>query len=132
MTINLQTGGYVPPQPLPGARGADIQVGQKQGQDDTVIQAPRGDTRVLPQRAKTAEDARYEQVVRAAQNFVGNLYPVGDKTFVIYKDATGQYITQYRSLRDGRVTTIPEPRLLRTFEASQSRGGDGVTLNIQA
>lgn len=132
MTINLQTGGYVAPQPLPGARGADIQVGQKQVQDDINIPASNSGAPALPQRAKSAEDVRYEQVVRAAQNFVANSYPVGDKTFTIYKDSSGQYITRYKSLRDGRVTYIPEPRLLRAFEASQPSASGASGLSIKA
>lgn len=128
MTINLQTGGYIPPQPLPGARGADIQVGQKQVQEDAVISAPKPGYEV-PKAAST-EEQRYERVAAAAKNFVGNLYPVGDKTFTIYKDATGQYITRYKSLRDGRVTYIPEPQVLAAFDASQRQAKN--VISIQA
>ncbi len=116
MTINLQTGGYQPPQFLPGARGADIQVEQKQIQQDTVIPTPE------PPQATAADavfDKRYEQLMRAAQSFFRDTFVVSDKTFAIFKDASGQYVTRYKSLRDGRVTYIPEQRLLQAFESSQ-------------
>jgi len=61
--------------------------------------------------ANAAEQRRYEAVQQAAHD-IANLYVLGDKRFTIYKDASGQYITRYTSLRDGRVTYIPEPELL--------------------
>ena len=60
-----------------------------------------------------AEETRLHAVERAAQRAVES-FVVSDKTFTIFKDVTGQYITRFFSLRDGRVTYIPEPELLRT------------------
>lgn len=119
MTINLQTGGYTAPQVLPGARSTDIQVVQKQVETSPEFTLPApgnssGDA-VL-----TAEERRYAQVAQAAQRLAGDPYPVSDRSFTIYKDTSGQYITRYTSLRDGRVTYIPEQRLLQAFERSQS------------
>lgn len=54
------------------------------------------------------EKRRYEAVKQAAQD----TYILGDQRFTIFKDSTGQYITRFTSLRDGRVTYIPEPQLL--------------------
>ncbi len=133
MSINLQTGsGYqapVPvPQVLPGARSTDIQVVQKQPEQYTdTNQATQTDTTLpLPGTSSndddtpmTAEEKRFQQVAAAAQHVTSDPYPVSDKSFTIYKDATGQYITRYTSLRDGRVTYVPEPQALRQFEASQ-------------
>jgi hypothetical protein len=119
MTINLQTGGgYIPPQPLPGARSADIQVGQKQVQEYTLPTAPASGENAASVPA-LAEQKRYEQVVLAAKNMFKDVYVVSDRNFSIFKDASGQYITRYTSLRDGRVTYIPEPKLLQAFENSQ-------------
>ena len=119
MTINLQTGAYTPPPSLPGARSADIQVVQKQ--QDYTTEAAVPDTTGTPDTDTTvsAEQKRYNKVMAAAQNFVGDVYPVSDKTFVFYKDVSGQYVTRYTSLRDGRVTYIPEQRLLQIFESAQ-------------
>jgi hypothetical protein len=51
---------------------------------------------------------------------------VSDQKFTIYKDAAGQYITRFTSLRDGSVTYIPEPELFR------SAGNPASLLEIQA
>ncbi len=114
MTINLQTGGFVAPQILPGARSADTQVVKKQEQPS--VPSP-GETKVA--QPKPAEQQRYEKVFRAAQSIFKDSYVVSDKSFSIFKDSSGQYVTRYTSLRDGRVTYIPEPQLLRKFEDSQ-------------
>lgn len=62
------------------------------------------------------EQRRAEAVQQAAQDFLKTFYAVSDTTFSIYKDNTGQYITRFTSLRDGRVTYIPEPDLLGHME----------------
>lgn len=118
MTINLQTGAYTPPPSLPGARSADIQVIQKQQDYSTEAAVPAIGTQESDT-TMPAEQQRYNQVLAAAQSLVRDVYPVSDKTFVFYKDASGQYITRYTSLRDGRVTYIPEQRLLQIFESAQ-------------
>jgi hypothetical protein len=61
----------------------------------------------------TAEQRRLEAVERAARA-AANTYVISDKTFTIFKDSTGQYITRFTSLRDSRVTYIPEPELLKS------------------
>jgi hypothetical protein len=125
MTINLQTGGYSAPQILPGARSADNQFVKKQEQ--VSVPTP-GETQIaLP---IPAEQQRYEKVFKAAQSVFKDAFVVSDKSFSIFKDSSGQYITRYTSLRDGRVTYIPEPRLLQIFENSQ-RGTSNV-VEIQA
>ena len=115
MTINLQTGGYVAPQILPGARSADTPLVKKQEQQASVPTLG-GNTEVLP---IPAEQRRYEKVLQASQSLFKDVYVVSDKSFSIFKDSSGQYITRYTSLRDGRVTYIPEPQLLRKFEDQQ-------------
>ena len=120
MSINLQTGSYQAPQPLPGVRSTDIQVTQKQPEQypEPSVPAPSNDTK---DPAATAEQIRFEHVAAAAQHVAGDPYPISDKSFTIFKDATGQYITRYTSLRDGRVTYVPEPKLLQQFESDQTR-----------
>ena len=90
-----------------------------------VPQAP-ADTGNVPQTNTTnqtaynpqaADQQRLQAVQRAAQN-IANVFVVSDKIFTIFKDSTGQYITRFTSLRDGRVTYVPEPELFK-----QSGGG---------
>lgn len=71
--------------------------------------------------AQAAEQSRADAVLRAAQQ-IANVYVIGDRTFSIFKDSTGQYITRFTSLRDGKVTYIPEPTLFKL-----SSGGGGST-----
>lgn len=59
-----------------------------------------------------AEAARVQEITRAASQYQADPYVVSDRTFTIYKDATGQYVVRYRSLRDGTITYVPEPAIL--------------------
>lgn len=130
MTINLQTGAtYTPPPSLPGARSADIQVGQKQQVQDAEFSAPPTFGSHGADAVAVAEQRRYEQVAHASKTLARDFYPVSDKSFTIFKDASGQYITRYTSLRDGRVTYVPEPKLLQMFESQYDRSA---VLAIQA
>ncbi len=62
--------------------------------------------------AQIAEQQRFQAVQRLSQQMV-DPFVVSDRTFTIFKDITGQYITRFTSLRDGKVTYIPEPNLFR-------------------
>jgi len=62
--------------------------------------------------AQAAEQQRVETLQRMAQG-IANVYVVSDQKFTIFKDVTGQYITRFTSLRDGKVTYIPEPSLFK-------------------
>lgn len=75
-----------------------------------------------------AEANRAAAVQKAAQQ-VANAYVIGDQTFSLYKDQTGQYITRFTSLRDGKVTYIPEPTLFDLGGHSESAKP---VLNIKA
>ena len=57
--------------------------------------------------SEAMERRRVEIITQAAQ--IANVYVVSDRRFTIFKDTTGQYITRFTSLRDGKVTYIPEP-----------------------
>lgn len=79
---------------------------------------------------KTAEEARFEAVRRASEFIASNPFPVSDVRFTIYKSvsAGGDYIyyTRFTSLRDGKVTVVPEQQL---FVATMKDAGtilDGV------
>lgn len=69
-----------------------------------------GDTGAFDQ--QIAEQQRVQAVHRAAQS-VSDIFVVSDRTFTIFKDVTGQYVTRFTSLRDGKVTYIPEPNLFK-------------------
>lgn len=79
--------------------------------------------------AHAAEQSRVEALQRAAQQ-IANVYVIGDQTFSLFKDATGQYITRFTSLRDGKVTYIPEPTLFKLGGASTG-GSSTALLKIQ-
>lgn len=117
MSITLQAG--LNAQTLPGARSADTPV---------VRSTEPAPPSTLPG-ARQPEDAnaevnafeqrRLDRITEAAQQFFNDNYAVSDTTFTIFKDKSGQYITRYTSLRDGRVTYFPEPQLLKRLEISQ-------------
>jgi hypothetical protein len=69
-----------------------------------------------------AEKLRLEDLTRAAQNYPPDPYVVSDRTFTIFKDATGQYVVRYRSLRDGKITYVPEPAILPYQIQNAGRG----------
>ena len=117
MSINLQTGGYIAPQILLGASSTDIQVSQKQSEyyPESVL-APSN-----PSTSRDADQQRYDHVLNASQNVAGNTYAVSDKSFTIFKSADGQYITRYTSLRDGKVTYVPELKLVQYFGPGQAQ-----------
>ena len=69
-----------------------------------------------------AEQQRLQQVRRLSQQ-VADFFVVSDRTFTIFKDVSGQYVTRFTSLRDGKVTYIPEPNLVRL-------GGESDSINV--
>ncbi len=69
-----------------------------------------------------ADDSKYQAALRQAALSFKNVYAVSDTDFSIFKDATGKYITRYVSLRDGSVTYIPEPTLLKQIQMHGSSG----------
>lgn len=69
-----------------------------------------------------AEQQRFQTVQRLSQQ-VADVFVVSDRTFTIFKDVSGQYVTRFTSLRDGKVTYIPEPNLFRL-------GGESETMSV--
>lgn len=114
MDINLQ-GGPKLPQTLPGARSADPVV---KSTDPAPTKPSTPQLPTIPN-LDDVEQKRYDQVFKAAESFFKDVYAVSDTTFTIFKDASGQYITRYTSLRDGKVTYYPEPQLLQHLQSTQ-------------
>lgn len=114
MEINLQ-GGIKLPQSLPGARSADLPVAVKKSDssDAPPARVPGQDAKAEPINTEIRREAA---VRRAAESFFKDVYAVSDTRFTIFKDTSGQYITRYTSLRDGRVTYIPEPDMMAYLE----------------
>lgn len=119
MEINLSSGIQLPT--LPGAKGADFPV-VKQAIEQTQSETQKPGSEIKPE---VVEQKRYEQVKRAAESYFKDVYAVSDQRFTIYKDSTGQYITRYTSLRDGKVTYIPEPSLLQ-YQRARSRAAESL------
>lgn len=122
--VSLSIGGQLPQAPL-GPRGADFPVVTRTESVDTTTNN-KGSSVPTPAYDQTAFDRadrqRYEAVVQASRNFFKDVYAVSDTSFTIYKDMSGQYVTRYTSLRDGRVTYVPEQNILQ-YAQSQVLGG---------
>ncbi len=59
---------------------------------------------------------------------IANKYVLGDtRLSMFYKDFSGQYVTRFVNLRDGKVTYIPEPSLMMS-----GSGGDRPSLSLEA
>lgn len=65
------------------------------------------------------ERRRYESVKRSAEQ-ARTSFAVGDQTFTIFKDTSGQFVTRFTSLRDGSVTYIPEPDMLGYLQGKRA------------
>jgi len=125
MEINLSKGIQMPT--LPGAKGVDIPV-KKLQTVATPQSGPAAPDVEIP--AQSVEQRRFEQVVKAAKAYFKNVYAVSDMRFTIFKDTSGQYITRYTSLRDGKVTYIPEPAMLQYMEHKSSARDSLVQLSV--
>ena len=71
----------------------------------------------VPQPQLTRQDinATYDAAVKVTQAASEQTYAVSDQKFAIFKDASGQTITRYVSLRDGSVTYEPAPSYAKAF-----------------
>lgn len=78
--------------------------------------------------AQTAEQKRVETVEALSQQ-VANDFVLGDTSFTIFKDATGQYVTRFTSLRDGKVTYYPEPILYKRGNSGSSTSPSLLKIN---
>lgn len=78
---------------------------------------------------RAAEEKRMQAMRDAAKRAVASAFAVSDKSFTIYKDMTGRYITRFTNLQDGTVTYIPEPDLVRQISL---QGGNTSFLQVKA
>ena len=85
---------------------------------DSIFPAHKNSVEVTQRDTSGDADAHYEKALRKAALSFSDTYAISDKSFTIFKDSEGKYITRYTSLRDGRVTYIPEPTLLRQIQAT--------------
>jgi len=115
MTVNFPGGGVTPT--VPGPRRVEQPVVKTTPSDNAP--APQEPEIKLPD-ANQAEQKRAEIVQRGAQAIQRNFFAVSDTKFTIFKDNSGQYITRITSLRDGRVTYIPEPKIYEYLDRTQS------------
>lgn len=75
--------------------------------DKTVNQAPKQEKVKPEQDAANSDQQRKAMMERAAQMFK-DFYPISDVVFTIFKDTSGQFITRFTNMRDGKVTYVPE------------------------
>jgi hypothetical protein len=74
------------------------------------VQIPAADEALL----KTADRKCLNDIKQVIdQDNFKDVFVVGDSRFTIFKDVSGQFITRFTSLRDGTVTYVPEPDILR-------------------
>ncbi len=63
---------------------------------------------------KRAEERRMAEIRKTVEREAfKETFAVRDNRFTIFKDTSGQIITRFTSLRDGSVTYVPEPEILR-------------------
>lgn len=106
---------------MPRSQGTPIPV-KTQGGDATILSSGkvRGSGDDVAIKIASAEQAHQQTLQRTTA--IANPYVVGDQSVTFYKDATGQYVTRFKSLRDGTVTYIPKPTLPAGFgSASRPR-----------
>lgn len=72
---------------------------------------------------KRADEKRFNEIRRTVERETkgSEFFAVRDTRFTIFKDSvTGQYITRFTSLRDGSVTYVPEPEILKAAGRSEN------------
>lgn len=104
----------------PTGRGDDVYVARNSQVDNEKVKIPATEK----SEKAPSEEQRQKSIEEAAQAIVNDIYAVSDTKFTIFKDASGQYITRITSLRDGKVTYIPEPEVLQ-YMAHRSHIGHG-------
>lgn len=81
---------------------------------ETVQAAPQSGQSQQKNNDNLSDEKRQALVQRAVASFK-DVYAVSDSTFSIYRSG-GQYITRITNLRDGRITYIPEPKMMEFLE----------------
>lgn len=103
-------------------------VSAKSGDGAAALKPASADVPVQETKGPTSDETRKALVQEAAQNLT-NTYVVSDVKFTIFKDSSGQYITRFTNLRDGKVSYIPEYELLASVK---THAPDTKLLNIDA
>ena len=88
--------------------------------DQTSVTAKPAATTFSDAVASSDNSASYEEAITKLSSTLRNFYALGDTQFTIFKDSTGQFITRYFSLRDGSVTYVPHPVLLRQAQSIEN------------
>lgn len=84
---------------------------------DVQVQLPK-QVNIEVDPGKSNGENRFEVIKRVAtQTFA---YPLGNSSFTIYKDKSGQFITRTTDKSTGQVSYYPEPELLKNFSGSTS------------
>lgn len=94
--------------------------------DAQPIPKPKSAEGQIDQKLAQADAKRLERLRQAANTFV-----LSDQSFTMYKDATtGQFITRFTSLRDGKVTYIPEPDMVSWLNQSKQTVDPSISLDV--
>lgn len=109
----------------PTGRGDEMLIPRSSQVDNEKVKIQATENALKPE----TEEDRMKNMEQAARAVVTDIYAVSDSKFTIFKDASGQYITRITSLRDGRVTYIPEPELLQYMKHRSSALG---TMTLRA
>lgn len=87
-----------------------------------VMQPPAPEIKVEQVKVpSTAEQARYEEVLKAAQAIQSNYFVVSDTRFTIFKDIAGDYVTRFTSLKDGSVKYYPQKSLFELMKIKHAQ-----------
>lgn len=70
---------------------------------------------------KQSEQTRFDNMKAASQAMMSDIFVVSDTKFTIFKDSSGQLVTRFTSLRDGKISYYPEPEMLAYWD---SRGAN--------
>jgi hypothetical protein len=88
----------------PGLDSASGSVLQKAAAVKPAQKLDQKDISANPDQQKNNREAAVQKAAELFRDF----FPVSDVTFSIFKDSSGQYVTRFTSLRDGKVTYVPE------------------------
>lgn len=107
----MEIGKIVPTPPVnhSSARGSEVPLPQPRSH---VTQEPVRIAATEEVDLQASDDRRMEAIRRAVDR-AKNLFALSDSTFTIYKDASGQFVTRFTSLRDGSITYFPEPQIMK-------------------
>ena len=132
MVINVSVGGQIPQ--APGTKSGDFPVVIKT--ESTPSTNSNNGSSAPVQGAndfitfEQAEQQRLQAIEQASRNFFKDVYAVSDTSFTIYKDQSGQFITRYTSLRDGKVTYVPEQTILQYAQLAVPGGEAFIKIRV--